>query len=441
MINVQFLNFRCFTRSDPVEIRPITLLIGENSAGKTSFLAGLRVIFEGFSGRSQNIFNQEPFFLGGFEEIAHRRGVRRAALQFEMLVNNPEDKTSHQFTFTRGAPQPALSAYKFTWANNDSVALTLSEDRPKLTFEFKDVAGGLMPPVDLFDNEREFPPSEFLRTNLTFLPILIQQLRYRARAVGRDERGSNIFPLPEERIEKLAQRFHTSMGHLQKNVFASAPVRTQPYRTYTPSEVTASSEGDQVPLELARAKLRSPEMWREIQQNLASFGRDSGLFTNIDIRQFGKSDIDPFQVLVRLGKDQRNLVDVGYGISQVLPIIYPIQMSSKYNAFLLQQPEVHLHPRAQAELGSLFATRIHRNKQRPVTFVIETHSDYIIDRIRIMIMTGVIDPKDVTLVFFERHEHDCITVNLFLDNNGEIINVPDNFRAFFIQEHSRLLGL
>jgi predicted ATPase len=196
-------------------------------------------------------------------------------------------------------------------------------------------------------------------------------------------------------------------------------------------------------LELARAKLRSPERWGEIQRNLAAFGLDSGLFTDIDIRQFGKSDIDPFQVLVRLGKDRRNLVDVGYGISQVLPIIYPIQMSNIYNAFLLQQPEVHLHPRAQAELGNLIVSRIQRsNKQRrPTMFVVETHSDYIIDRLRILIMTQVLDPKDVTIVFFERHEHDCTTTNLFLDKNGEIVEVPEHFRDFFIQEHSRLLGL
>jgi predicted ATPase len=131
-------------------------------------------------------------------------------------------------------------------------------------------------------------------------------------------------------------------------------------------------------LELARAKLRSPERWGEIQRNLAAFGHESGLFTDIDIRQFGKNDIDPFQVLVRLGKDRRNLVDVGYGISQVLPIIYSIQMSGRYNTFLLQQPEVHLHPRAQAELGNLIANKVRGHKQRREIFVVETHSDYII---------------------------------------------------------------
>jgi hypothetical protein len=271
--------------------------------------------------------------------------------------------------------------------------------------------------------------------------MLIDEMRFRARTAHSDIKGQNIPQLPEARVAKLQATFHKSVRDLQKNVFASAPVRTQPSRTYTPSEVRASSEGDQVPLELARAKLRSPERWGEIQRNLAAFGRDSGLFTDIDIRQFGKSDIDPFQVLVRLGKDRRNIVDVGYGISQVLPIIYPIQMSGRYNAFLLQQPEVHLHPRAQAELGNLIASKIGHGKQRRAMFVVETHSDYIIDRLRILIMDKTIDPKDVTIVFFERHEHDCATTNISLDKNGEIVGAPKHFREFFIQEHSRLLGL
>jgi predicted ATP-dependent endonuclease of OLD family len=84
MFRVQFQDFRCFSNSLPVEIRPITLLVGENSAVKTTFLAGLRFLFESFSRNNQNVFNRDPYFLGGFEEIAHyRRGGRRAS-QFVM---------------------------------------------------------------------------------------------------------------------------------------------------------------------------------------------------------------------------------------------------------------------------------------------------------------------------------------------------------------------
>jgi hypothetical protein len=230
MLNVQFLNFRCFTRSSPVEIRPITLLIGENSTGKSSFLAGLRFIFEAFSGGSQNIFNKEPFFLGGFEEIAHRR-PRRLAPQFEMKVNSQEDKTAHHFIFTKGEPQPELSEYKFIWSDHDCVSFSLIDERPTVTFAFSDIPDGVVP-IDLFDSERGFPPSAFLRANLPYLRMLIDQMRFRAKAASHGIAGQNLPKLPEERIAKLEEKFHRSVRHLQKNVFASAPVRTQPSRTY-----------------------------------------------------------------------------------------------------------------------------------------------------------------------------------------------------------------
>ena len=102
-----------------------------------------------------------------------------------------------------------------------------------------------------------------------------------------------------------------------------------------------------------------------------------------------------------------NIVDVGYGVSQILPILVHVlnsetsrrsSLDSREMAyFLLQQPEVHLHPRAQAELSSLLAQL---GSQGNRSFIIETHSDYMIDRARIEIRQGNISPEDVSLIYF-----------------------------------------
>ncbi|HUZ75304.1 MAG TPA: AAA family ATPase [Stellaceae bacterium] len=132
-----------------------------------------------------------------------------------------------------------------------------------------------------------------------------------------------------------------------------------------------------MPLEMARQKISSPAEWDGVHQRLKNFGQRSGLFEDIDIRLLGKRDGDPFQVTVRGNGPPFNLVDVGYGVSQALPIIYQLEQSRQHDTFLLQQPEVHLHPRAQAELGSVIARL---SKQRSASlFMVETHSDYIID--------------------------------------------------------------
>jgi predicted ATPase len=130
---------------------------------------------------------------------------------------------------------------------------------------------------------------------------------------------------------------------------------------------------------------------------------------------------------------------VGYGVSQALPLVYQLEEAESHDTFLLQQPEVHLHPRAQAEVGTLIANL---SRQRSNNyFVIETHSDYIIDRIRMEIASGVLDKNCVTIAYFEKGTHEVRAKNLYLSERGEILDPPRGFREFFLHEQARLLGL
>lgn len=452
MYRVQFIDFRCFSQMKPIDVRPITLLIGENSAGKTSFLAGLRFLLESFSAGSRNAFNRDPFFLGGFDQIAYYKGgkIGRAksfSLSIEIQPGNekPWQRKSnllrkHSFSFSKGSSQPALDIYGFE-ADGMRAEITLKGDKPDLRVMQSD-----NPSASTKINLDVSPPAALIRENVSFIPFLMRDFHN----TGLHNLGSKqkiISPGKSPRkvigpndILSLRRAFNSSADTLSQNVFASAPVRTQPLRTYTPSDLIASSEGSHVPLELSRAKSSDPERWTAIREGLISFGESSGLFSDIDIRQLGKGDIDPFQIMVKTNGPSTNLADVGYGISQVLPIIYQVQQSSRNGTYLLQQPEVHLHPRAQAELGSLLTTTIKSKDNRP-TFIVETHSDYLVDRIRIEIAEKKISPNDVTIIFFQKNKHGSTVENLSLNEKGELQKVPDEFRSFFLEEHGKLLGL
>jgi len=130
------------------------------------------------------------------------------------------------------------------------------------------------------------------------------------------------------------------------------------------------------------------------------------------------------------------LIDVGYGVSQALPIIVDILQSTS-GLFLIQQPEVHLHPQAQAALGSLFAKQAGRKRK----LLIETHSDHLVDRIRMEVRDGTLNPSDVSLLYFERLKHGSLIHNLELDKNGSITNPPPGYRQFFMNEERSLLGV
>ena len=100
-----------------------------------------------------------------------------------------------------------------------------------------------------------------------------------------------------------------------------------------------------------------------MKARLVEFGKRSGLFQNIEVKNLGGSMGNPFQLKVKVRGPNSNIIDVGYGVSQILPIlvyilevpIFPVPLMGP-PFFLLQQPEVHLHPRAQAELSSFLAT-------------------------------------------------------------------------------------
>ena len=105
--------------------------------------------------------------------------------------------------------------------------------------------------------------------------------------------------------------------------------------------------------------------------------------------------------------------------------------------FLVQQPEVHLHPRAQAELGSFFSAMTSQSRR----FVVETHSDYLLDRVRMEVSSGKhIQAEDVSILYFERGNDGAHIHNIELDSAGSIVNPPPGYRQFFLDEELALLG-
>ena len=142
------------------------------------------------------------------------------------------------------------------------------------------------------------------------------------------------------------------------------------------------------------------------------------MFDEISIRPLGKRESEPFQVQIR--KDsatakgpKRNFIDVGYGVSQALPILTELFRKDSARTFLLQQPEVHLHPSAQAALGTLFCRLASQGRQ----LLVETHSDHLIDRVRMDVRdrTTKLRPKDVSILYFERGNLDVHIHSLRID--------------------------
>ena len=107
--------------------------------------------------------------------------------------------------------------------------------------------------------------------------------------------------------------------------------------------------------------------------------------------------------------------------------------------FLLQQPEVHLHPQAQAALGTLFCSVAAGGRQ----LVVETHSDYIIDRVRMDVrdQTTGLKPEDVSILYFEPRDLDVKIHSIRIDQAGNVLDAPLSYGKFFMAETRRSIGL
>jgi predicted ATPase len=412
-------HFRCFRAPQTVPVAPLTLLVGENSAGKSSFLAAARLAADIGLGKTSLDFNEAPFSLGAFDQIANYPGgsAKRSdtfALGFTVGVKKP---TRVEAMFRKRGAQPDLCQWSMT--RGDSVvrvAEASGEGAERMTVEVdgKQISTQYEVPLSLVVRDWEF---------LSFL-------------FRRETQESDTPTFSDEDARRLAQMYSQVQRRLRHRPHAVSPIRTRPRRTYDPGRDTPEPDGGHVPMVMARLLNSRPDEWKGLIKRLEAFGKSCGLFKKVKVRRLGRSEASPFQIQVQVSGAWVNLVDVGYGVSQALPILVDTFLAPDHSSFLLQQPEVHLHPRAQAELGSYLAALVRDQGKR---IIAETHSDHLIDRICMEIRDGFLSPKDVRILYFERAKADVKVFPIDVDEMGNLKSPPESYRTFFLEEESRLL--
>ena len=200
-----------------------------------------------------------------------------------------------------------------------------------------------------------------------------------------------------------------------------------------------SAESRQVNTPYVIRKILSKSSEAEtFQKYMGEFGRESGLFEAISIKRHGRGETAPFELDVVLNFKALGINNVGYGVSQSLPIVVELFSQPRKTRFAIQQPEVHLHPKAQAALGDLFF-RLAISEQK--SFCIETHSDYLIDRFRLNYRKMKAHPS-AQVLFFERGAAGNLVHALEIDEDGHLsANQPPGYRKFFVNEALAILDI
>lgn len=453
LTKLRLKGYRCFNEEQIAVLRPLTLLVGENSTGKTSFTAMIRLLDNAFMKSAIMNFKESPYDLGSFDEIAHKRGARggqaeRFSAGFDAFVMSNQESELYSFDVTfvkqKTIPVPELKVY--------------SHDKALIEEHFTTgEVSKIIVKTQRGAWEKKANNQRRIRNNISFAHMDIRFPTLISYNISPEEL-SDFIPLgpdgndiTQADMDAINEVISVALFTPDKQPHATAPVRSKPKRTYNTSIYGPDPEGDYIPMLLAdMASSSDLKGWHNFKDYLESFGKEAGLFDEIRINQLGRNPSEPFQVQIRkydrgYRGSYHNLIDVGYGVSQILPVVTELRNQGT-GTFLLQQPEVHLHPKAQAALGSLFCSLVKDNYQ----VIVETHSDYLIDRIRMEVRDKTLAPQDVSLIFFERVGLD-VKINSLgfdqegnvvgLDQDGNITEVPTNYRQFFMEEMKRSLGM
>ena len=473
-------NIRCFTDIQRVPIRPITLLVGANSTGKTTFMGGYRAIHNlilSWTMDTDNIpwgaarassLNDEPFSMGAFHDIVNRNVRKNSTPAFQLGAKVPF--RSHVLAIdSKGMPKPdkvkitdgkldmiyslegvgssaAVRRASMVFPDHQQIDIALGKRQigghhsmvvtdPRSGKQV-DMGGFVSRTLDTTDISMALCYGVYDRQEK--LPEVVKILNrhlFSNEGERRSRKSAHI-------LGKGGRFTRNHLNFLNESVeYSFSSMRAKPKRTYDPVSDDYNPEGDHIPMFLARLSRTNEKEWETLRNRLVAFGKESGMFSDFKVKGLGKHVSDPFQIHVKAAGVLSNLPDVGFGVGQIYPLLVQIMRATQKKmraTFLLQEPEVHLHPQAQAALATFFAKSARDDGH---AFIIETHGDNIIDRIRICVSNGLIPPEDVVILYFEPQSPGNVKIHpIRLDKNANLLDVPPGYRDFFIRESDLLLG-
>jgi hypothetical protein len=429
-------NFRGFTDTY-IPITEVNYFVGENSTGKSSLL-GLIKLLSSPDFWIRNRFDTDEVQFGNFSDIVSVNSKDKSYFSIGLIKELKSEETGER----------ELSTFVLTFVEREgipSVALYVYAREGK---EYRIRIGKKQIKYKSSDINSKCDANEFIESSF----------KKWTKAYHEDTKGYKV--APENIITRsnvppvfIASSIEEIINQDKKVEFASsaiipafsdeiawlAPIRSKPRRTYDEYRLDFSPEGEHTPYIIKKLLDRKTDA-EKFKDFMSNIGVDSGLFESIRIKKYGTGVTSPFELDVVLNSKQLSISNVGYGVSQALPIIVELFVRQKGSWYAVQQPEVHLHPKAQAALGDAFYQLAAIEKKK---FIIETHSDYTIDRFRTNYKSQEQERKPkAQVLFFERTGEGNMVTSLSIDENGELpIDQPKSYREFFIKEELMNLGI
>ncbi len=237
-------------------------------------------------------------------------------------------------------------------------------------------------------------------------------------------------------VEQITDMLRSYMNNFAQKLNYIGPFRTSPERIYRTSESLhkyVGREGEYSSMLLRQAHKDKNPLFERVS---SWFSKAMGY--TIGIEDIPDSSLFRVKVFSEQSPKGDNLIDVGFGISQILPIVIQLYYDKSQNSnyrkypdklfpevFVFEQPEIHLHPNAQAELANLFVEKtLETSRRKSAQILIETHSEHLIRRLQSIVADpdNPLTSDDIAIYYVDMQKNgNSYVTKMELTENGQFV--------------------
>jgi len=414
LTSISASNYRSF-RHLRVDLAPLTLLVGPNNSGKSSVISLIRLLSQTIESNDPNVrllLNGGLGDFGTYKDLIHGNETRRH-LDISFTIDPGKsnlfpgsDKKSLTFSlnykYRAALKEVILKRVEVSGDGKHRLTAEYSEDSER--FILKRVGGSTLASTTAGSTRfRGFDVRNFLPR---YIPMPTDLANSEAKAMFDEARAGS-------------RNSHAAFRALQSVEYVGA-MRAPPSRTYLftgERRLKVGANGEHAISMLAMDSIRRGSKSRGIRQGVVKWLGQAGIASDLKIVSLSDRY---FEVHVQhpITQEYENFADVGYGNSQVIPVLVAGMNSSPDDCFIVEEPEIHLHPKAQAELGDFFVDLTKRGVQS----IVETHSEYMIVRLQRQIAAGNFDPSALRIYYVDPKSTGKSIVALKLNSKGAFLN-------------------
>ena len=440
--HLRIQNFKGWKDTDLVRMAPITTFFGANSSGKSSIGQFLMMLKQTIESPDRKVVfypgeKNSAVQLGSYQEMVFRRDPKNQisfeykwTLQDSLPIKDPISDQLFEGDMLDFEAEVGLSGSNLLEVKRTKYRI-LKEDYGILKEDYEVLSVELKRKDDR--RGREYTVSaegyDLVRKIGRGWPL---------RSPGR------FYGFPDEAVvyyqnAEFLQELNLEQELLFKSIYYLGPLRTKADRLYTWSGIMPESVGfageNTVAAILAardrRISLGYRKRTKPLEEIISSKLKEMGLIEDFKINPISEQRQEyEVKVLTKGSTGWVDLPDVGFGISQVLPVLVQCFYAPPGSIIIIEQPEIHLHPSAQSTLADVVIDVINSKENgddRNIQLVIETHSEHFLRRLQRRIAEGDIDEEKVSAYFANINKIPAMLEPLQIDQFGNIRNWPEHF--------------